>query len=235
MNSEGLSAQALQMALVRCQAFILEPGVLIASLCFLGGTLLVGGIDAGQNLIEMASQCVIAAARQGLQLAQIADLNPAAARLQQVSALQGLNDAAHVASADAHHAGQLLLRQWNIVISGPINSGQQPFHRSLLDRMNGIARHRLENLRQHAIRITSEEMAQARRPNFELLEICSGKPEEWTWKLDLGTGKSRKSTLAYDPADRPLASDQGRLDRETILELKPRMKPDWGRRGSKQT
>src|SRR5262245_26366248 len=165
----------------------------------------------------MALDGFVASAGSRLQCVPVANQQRSAARLEDAFALEGLDDPAGVAAANTQHEGELLMRERHEVVASSIHGRDDPFGRSLLDRMDSVAGGRLEHLRQQAVRVAGEEMAQRQRFQFRGFEIPHSEADEGTAELNDDLGISWKIAVAHDSSDCALAADQNRLDVMAVL------------------
>ena len=84
--------------------------------------------------------------------------------------------------------------------------------------MRRVAGDRLEHLGHDAVGIAREEMPYRQRFELGGLEFLHADAQRRPFVQNDGSRIGRQTALADDAADRPLASDHGRLDRAPVLQ-----------------
>jgi hypothetical protein len=82
--------------------------------------------------------------------------------------------------------------------------------------MRGVAGRALEDLRKEAVRISREEMVQARRRPFQILELTGADLEELSLKLDERSRVGWQAPMADDASDGAFAAYQSGLDAAAV-------------------
>lgn len=166
----------------------------------------------------MASDGPVAAAGEPLQGRVVGDAQAPPAALDRPRRPQRSHDAADIAAPHPEHRRELLLGDGDLVRSGAIARGEQPFRRALLDRVDRVAGDRLEDLGDEAIGVAREQPPQRGRAQLRLLEPRDRQPQEGPGHVDDRARESRQPPLADDAADGTLAPDEHRLDAAPVLE-----------------
>src|SRR6185369_7426917 len=106
---------------------------------------------------EMLLEPAIAFARPAGQARSILDADDAATGRDQPVTLERLNDGVDRRTLGTQQAGERLLRELDAV-AGPVLRVEQPARGALGDRMVGVARDRLHDLRQQVIGKAAEQV-----------------------------------------------------------------------------
>src|SRR5215472_4125299 len=175
-------------------------------------------IDPAQHFLKVHLDGLVAETGVKLKRLAIAHDNRATPRFNNAFRLEGLDHAAGIGAADAEQGRKLLMRQrYDIGTVGALHRRDDPFGGALLDRMNRVAGRRLEHLRQQAIRVAREDVAQARRLRFRRFQPTDRQPRERPAEFDRDTRVGRQIALADNAADRTLTADQDGLDVVAVL------------------
>jgi len=100
---------------------------------------------------------------------------------------------------------------------GTLHRRDDPFGRALLDRMDRITGGRLEDLGQHAVGITRENIAQRGRLGFRRIQLSDMQPHERSAELDHDARIGWQISLADNSADGAFAADQNGFDVAAVL------------------
>src|SRR5689334_10524418 len=100
----------------------------------------------------------VAIARERAQSVSVPNAQPPPFRLENAALLQRLDDAADIAPAYAEHCRKLLLLERHFMFAGPHDRRLEPSRCALLDRVCSVASNALEDLRDHAIGVASEQV-----------------------------------------------------------------------------
>lgn len=112
-------------------------------------------INASQDFFKMRLDRVVAKASPRFERGSVLYPNAATARFKHAFGSKCLDHAARIAAADTQHCRELLVGQRQQISVGTFHRRDDPFCRTLLNRMKSIACGGLKNLRQQALGIAS--------------------------------------------------------------------------------
>ena len=101
----------------------------------------------------------------------------------------------------------LMCQRHDVIAVGALHRRDDPLRRALLDRVDRVAGGRLEYLRQHAVSIAREDIAQRRGIGFGGLQLADRQPRERAAELDADAGIGGQIALADNAADSAFAAD----------------------------